>query len=345
MSDDRFYAALFHQAHNVALVVFDEDAAMVRWNPAAHDMLGYTEREFLALGMPGIDADENEEHYRAHIAAILETGHDAFEARHQCKDGSVRNVSVSASVVHVNGARYIQSLWVDVTAARQHETILQEAREMAMEMVYSLAHDIRAPMRSIRRACRDLRPADAMCQAILGAVEQVELYADDLNEFARTGRKVVEMRPVVLGDVLACAIGSLRDEFLREEAKIYVDGLPVVLGDKAALMRLFTNLLQNALAYRSAGQLTISVMAERQDGWWTISISDNGVGIMQRYHEEIFKPFRRLWAWHERPGSGLGLAICKRVVEMHGGRIWVESEPGIGSIFCFTLPVAEEEGT
>ena len=124
------------------------------------------------------------------------------------------------------------------------------------------------------------------------------------------------------------------------------DRLPTVMGDRTHLGQLFQNLIGNAIKFRRDNeQLTVHVGAERRDGNWVISVCDNGIGIDPQYAERIFVVFQRLHGKGHRPGTGIGLAICKKIVERHGGRIWVTSLPDEGSTFHFTLPVYEEKSS
>ena len=132
-------------------------------------------------------------------------------------------------------------------------------------------------------------------------------------------------------------------DFMEETgATVTREPLPVVVADKAQIGQLFQNLIGNALKYRSAEPPIIRITATRQEGGWTIAVVDNGLGIPPQHHDRIFRMFQRLHTAKEHPGAGIGLSFCKRIVERHGGRIWVESEEGRGSTFFFILPDIEE---
>jgi light-regulated signal transduction histidine kinase (bacteriophytochrome) len=122
---------------------------------------------------------------------------------------------------------------------------------------------------------------------------------------------------------------------------IYQDPLPVVLGDEVQLLQVFQNLIANAIKFRGAETPQIQVTADRQGPEWVFAIKDNGIGIAPEHQERIFSVFQRLHHRAEYPGTGIGLAICKKIVERHGGRIWVKSQPGKGSTFYFSIPEAE----
>jgi light-regulated signal transduction histidine kinase (bacteriophytochrome) len=134
----------------------------------------------------------------------------------------------------------------------------------------------------------------------------------------------------------------LKTSIEESEAEVTVGELPVVNGDASQLSQLFQNLIGNAIKFVDSGMPRIRVSAEREDDVWHFAVVDNGIGIDPAHVDRIFAVFQRLHGRGEYPGSGIGLAICKRIVERHGGRIWVESEQGKGSTFNFTIPVRRE---
>src|SRR5262249_2843683 len=127
------------------------------------------------------------------------------------------------------------------------------------------------------------------------------------------------------------------------DAEITREGLPSVLGDRHQLIQLFQNLVGNAIKFRGKEKPRIQVSAKKDGGEWVFAVQDNGIGIAAEHAEVIFMIFQRLHTRNEYPGNGIGLAICKKIVEQHHGRIWLESEPGLGSSFKFTLPEGDVE--
>jgi light-regulated signal transduction histidine kinase (bacteriophytochrome) len=144
--------------------------------------------------------------------------------------------------------------------------------------------------------------------------------------------------PVSAGEALNGALANLQVPIEQSGATVTSDPLPVVPADGAQLTHLFQNLIGNAIKFRAERPPEVHVGAERRDGEWRFAVRDNGIGIDPQYFERIFMIFQRLHTRSKYPGTGIGLAICQRIVERHGGRIWVESEPGRGSTFHFTLP-------
>ena len=134
---------------------------------------------------------------------------------------------------------------------------------------------------------------------------------------------------------------NLQSSVQDTNAQITCDELPTVAGDKPQLVQLLQNLISNAIKFHDEPPPKIHISAKQKDGHWVVSIRDHGIGVAPKYHDRIFEFFRRIHSRDRFPGTGIGLAICKRVVERHGGRIWVESTLGEGSTFFFTLPLRD----
>jgi signal transduction histidine kinase len=156
-------------------------------------------------------------------------------------------------------------------------------------------------------------------------------------QYATADIRQKEVEQVSLRALLDEVIANLGPALTESGAEIDYVALPTISGYPARLLQLFQNLISNAVKYRRPGVPQIRIAAERDRSGWLIRVKDNGLGIEPRYAERIFAPLQRLHG-PEISGTGLGLAICKRIVESEGGTIWVDSEPGRGSMFCFTLP-------
>jgi chemotaxis family two-component system sensor kinase Cph1 len=156
--------------------------------------------------------------------------------------------------------------------------------------------------------------------------------------------KQTRFEPVDFSMPLALALANLQKSIEDRKAEVTYDkDLPVVMGDSSQISRLFQNLIGNALKFTDKKNPKVHVGVERRGDEWVFSVRDNGIGIDQKDSERIFTIFQRLHGRSEYSGTGVGLAICKRIVERHGGRIWVESERGKGSTFYFTMPVLESQ--
>lgn len=178
--------------------------------------------------------------------------------------------------------------------------------------------------------------------AVDGAVRMKHLI-QALLAYSRVGTRGLELEPTSAGEAVARAQRSLAMRMEESGVSIEVGPLPDVMADPGQLTQLFQNLLENAIKFSGDGPSEIRVFANESDrpGWAALSVRDAGIGIEPRHAERIFQIFQRLHPIEEYPGTGVGLAICQRIVERHGGRIWVESAPGEGATFSFTLPLAE----
>ena len=196
----------------------------------------------------------------------------------------------------------------------------------------------------LQRRFRDKLDGDAtefMGYIVDGAARMKQLI-EDLLAYSRVGTRGKEFRPVQVEGALRRAIANLRAAISESAASVSNDALPAVLGDDVQLAQLFQNLIGNALKFRSASVPRIHVSCAEKENEFEFAVADNGIGIEPQYFERIFMVFQRLHNKGEYPGTGIGLAICKKVVERHGGRIWVDSTPGGGSTFRFTLPKRRE---
>lgn len=173
--------------------------------------------------------------------------------------------------------------------------------------------------------------------AVDGA-RRMQALIDDLLTYSRIGTKAKPMQPIDCMEAVKTATQSLRLAITETGARITYDNLPTVVADATQLTQLFQNLIANAIKFRRNCPPEIEIRADSEEGFWHIAVSDNGIGINTEYFGRIFEMFQRLHGSKTYSGNGIGLTICRRIVERHGGRIWVDSVPGKGSVFTFTLP-------
>jgi signal transduction histidine kinase len=208
-----------------------------------------------------------------------------------------------------------------------------------------LVHDLGAPLRVLRQhhdAVVADKWQDEMLVVIDDSLRQMETMLADLNAYARTGHNDVEMTVVCLQEVFEQAVSMLpRGEFAALTNCRLED--VTMLGNRSQLVRVLYNLIDNARKY-GATYAVVSVTGDPRitcnSDVWVVSVTDDGPGIPADKQEAVFQPLRRLHTWHEVPGTGLGLSVCRRIVEAHGGNIWVEDPPARGARFSFTLKAA-----
>ena len=243
----------------------------------------------------------------------------------------------------------------DTTQRRQAERALQVKNEALArsnheleQFAYVASHDLQEPLRMVSnytqllaRRYRDRLDSDAnefIDFAVDGAKRMQELI-HDLLEYARVERRASECRPVSTETIVADALANLAGAIEEAKASIVVDALPTLTCDGSQMMQVFQNLIGNAVKFRRPDQApVVRVSATREDGAWRLWVADNGIGVEPRFFERIFQMFQRLHARGEYSGTGIGLALCKKIVERHGGQMRVESVPGRGARFSFTVP-------
>ena len=243
----------------------------------------------------------------------------------------------------------------DVTATKEAEARLRKEHEELTrsnaeleQFAYVASHDLQEPLRAVASCVQLLKKRyegrlDARAdEFILHAVEgtkRMQALINDLLAYSRVGTHQQPFEPVDCGEIVEEALANLTVAVQESGATVTRDPLPTVMADPTHLTQVFQNLIGNALKFRAEGRKPlIRLTAKNAAGEWTFAVSDNGIGIEPQYFERIFRVFQRLHTRASYPGTGIGLAICKKIVERHGGRIWIESQPDQGSTFYFTLP-------
>jgi PAS domain S-box-containing protein len=236
----------------------------------------------------------------------------------------------------------------DITQLKRTTEQLQQRNRELQQFANVLAHDLGAPLRGIKgsaqlldRHCKDQldEQAGEYLEMIQDSVHRMQRLIKDLLDFARVEHQAKTFQAVDCSQVFEHAVKNLHAAIEENDAKVTCDTLPTIHGNATQLVQLFQNLIGNAIKFRRADAPRVHVTTQRSDEGWHFQVRDNGIGIEATHLDKIFDVFQRLHSEAEFPGTGIGLAICKAIVERHGGRIWIESEKGKGSIFHFTIPV------
>ena len=234
---------------------------------------------------------------------------------------------------------------------KQIQEELERSNADLEQFAYIASHDLREPLRISITFSQLLQQsysqqldaeADKIINFIVEAAKRMQALITDVLEYSQVNTNRKPFKPTDSNEVLETTLFNLK--LLLEETGtiVKVGNLPTVIGDKFQLVLLFQNLIDNAIKYRNSNQIPeIEIDAKAENGEWLFSVKDNGIGISSQYFERIFKIFQRLHSKEEYPGTGIGLAICQKIVRLHGGKIWVESESGKGATFLFTLPSVE----
>jgi two-component system, chemotaxis family, sensor kinase Cph1 len=219
------------------------------------------------------------------------------------------------------------------------------------QLLASVSHDLKEPLGTIRRyselLAQKLAPysdeeMNRLLTCVRDAASRMQTLLDDTVAFAFAESCVQERHWTDMSSVLRFALLNLESTIALSGANVTYDRLPPVQGNFGALAQVLQNLIGNAIKYRSPETPRIHVGCASSMEDWVFSVADNGIGVRPEYTERIFLPFVRLHAQSQHPGTGLGLAICRRVVAAHGGVIWLDSSPGAGSTFYFTIPMREQ---
>jgi PAS domain S-box-containing protein len=280
-----------------------------------------------------------------------------LEVKLRAKSGRILDAVLSAERVHLGGELCLLVITQDVTERKRADDILRE-RTLELErsnsdleqFAYVASHDLQEPLRMVASftqllAAQYKSRLDAQAEEFIGfAVEgatRMQALIGGLLDFSRVQTRAKEMHPTDTQAAFETSLTNLRVALQESKAQITCDPLPTVLADRPQMEQLFQNLVGNAVKFRGREDPRVHIGARRNGKEWIFSVSDNGIGIDPRHQDRIFAIFQRLHTRAAYPGTGIGLAICKKIVERHGGHIWVKSAEGQGTTFHFTIPIAE----
>lgn len=361
-SEERFRRSFEDAPIGLALVSLE--GRWLRVNNAFCNMVGYTEKELLATDFQTITHPDDLQADLELVGQLLAGKIPDYnmEKRYFHKHGHVVNVLLSVSLVRTPEGKplYFVSQIQDITERKKAEAelaaqteALKRSNQELEQFAYVASHDMQEPLRAIsgfsqilKMQCQGRLGEDAnrsISQIIDGAKRMATLI-DDLLTLSRVGSQGKPFVESELEKSLQQAERNLVVVIHERGAVVRHGSLPSLPVDASQLTLLFQNLISNAIKFSRSRTPEIHVEAARGgDGVWKIFVRDNGIGIESKYFKRIFGIFQRLHTRDEYPGTGMGLAICKKIVERHGGAIWLESEPGVGTTFYFTLPEKRPE--
>lgn len=349
------YRKLVEQMPAVTYIAaFDPANSTVYVSPQIQSMLGFSESEWQAD--PALWSRQLHPEDRERVLAERARSYaqrEPFRAEYRLRSRAGPFVWVLDEAVLLyedNGQPFaFQGVMMDVTDRKQVEEELARSNQELQQFAYIASHDLREPLRAVvgylqllQKRYGDQLHAEAhrFIERALAATFRMDNLTRDLLAYSRVNTRGQPLQPVDCEYVLEQTLANLQVAIQESGAKVTHDPLPKVQADPSQLGQVFQNLIGNALKFRREEAPHVHIGAERNGTHWRFFVKDNGIGIDPQYAERIFVIFQRLHSRQKYEGTGIGLAICKRIVERHGGRIWVESEPGKGSTFFFTLPDA-----
>jgi PAS domain S-box-containing protein len=350
------------QSAGDAIITMDEHDLIESINPAAELMFGYPASEIIGQHITRImpsprtepKACSQDSPLIGECKLMIGVG---LEATGQRKNGTLFPIERTVNEVQLGHCRIFTGTIRDISARKKAEAdLLRRTSELARsnteleQFAYIASHDLQEPLRTIgsftqllaRRYSEQLDDtADEFISYIIDGVTRMQTLINDLLDYSRVGIRRTRPQITHFDRIIERVLDNLRTSIAETHAIITHDPLPTLLVDSSQMVSLFQNLISNAIRYRSAAAPTIHVSATLQAQEWLFSIKDNGIGFDPKHAERIFAIFQRLHTREKYPGTGMGLAVCKKIIEGHAGRIWAQSEPGLGSTFFFTIPARE----
>lgn len=346
-SEEKYYN-LFNSVSDAVYVMDRETGKVLDVNDTACKMYGYTREEWLTMTNTDVSAEPEK------TKKATKELPDKIPVRfHKKKDGTVFPLEITLGTFYLEGKQAIIAAGRDITERKQAEEKirkyteeLQRSNKELEQFAYVASHDLQEPLRMVssytqllERRYKDKLDRDAMdfIEFAVDGANRMKKLINDLLEYSRVTTRGKPFKKVDSHLIMGRAIANMQQAIAETAAIVTNDDLPSIWVDESQMVRVFQNLIDNALKFRGRESPRIHVSSQQGDGQWIFSIRDNGIGIEKQYEERVFEIFQRLHGRAEYPGTGIGLAICRRIVQRHGGKIWFESQPGRGTAFYFTI--------
>lgn len=346
----------FNFSHDL-LCVATLEGYFVDVNPAFERVLGYARDELLSKPFAEfIHPDDVGK--TANVIAQLGEGLDMmhFRNRYRCKDGQYRwfdwtcPATLAGEEILYGAARDITDILAVEEERKRLAAELSRSNADLEQFAYVASHDLQEPLRAVAGCVQIFQKryqgtldtsADELINHTVEGANRMQQLINDLLDYSRVNRKGGEFRRTDFKLAVGEALKNLKTSLQESKAVVSIDPMPTIVADRGQITRLIQNLVGNALKFCGESTPNIHIRAQRLEDAWQFSVQDNGIGIKKEFLDRIFVLFQRLHTRTEYPGTGIGLAICNKIVERHGGQFSVESEPGVGSTFSFTIPDTE----